>query len=357
VILLNKKWYVIQTYSGLEEKIKESIEKKRDSLSLERLIGRVVVPEEVVVEPSKSHSVKHIITQKAKIHVATGDEVKKGDLIAEEKPYRIRHTGEIKALRNYRRIVIETLDSKYSKTYYIPESCKVESGIKSGVKIRQGMPLAHEGEYVCEMDGTVLESKKVKRIMIEREDGEEEVYYVPLKIFLSSKVKKGMNIEKGIVISEPLELKADFDALVEISERGNRKIIKLVNVRRRRLFPGYVFVEMAMTDEAWNAVHSIPNFIHFVSSGAAPLPIKNKEAKVILRLAGLESIKEGEKKPAKVEIDYEIGDAVKIKSGAFVDFVGNVEKVNPEKHELKVMVNIFGRETPVVVHVNEVEKV
>jgi transcriptional antiterminator NusG len=114
---------------------------------------------------------------------------------------------------------------------------------------------------------------------------------------------------------------------------------------------------MAMTDAAWNVVQSVPNVVHFVSSGAAPLPIKNKEAKVILRLAGLETVEKADKKAATVDIEYEVGEVVKIKSGAFADFVGTVSEIHPEKHELKVMVNIFGRETPVVVHLSEVEQV
>ncbi len=358
MIWLKKKWYVIQTYSGLEEKIKESIEKKRDTLNLERLVGRVVIPEEVVVEPSKAHTVKHMLSQKAKLHVTTGDEVKKGDLLAEENPVKIRHSGTVEVVRNYRRIVVETLDSKYTKIYYIPEADKIESGIKSGVKIRQGMPFAKNTEYICEMDGTVLESVKVKKIVVKRtDDFEEDVYYVPLKLFLQSRASKRKEVEKNDEISEPLNLTADFDALVEVSDRGTRRILKLVNIKRRRLFPGYVFVEMALTDAAWNTIQSVPNVVHFVSSGAAPLPIKDKEARLILRLAGLESIEKSEKKAATVEIEYEIGEAVRIQSGAFSDFVGTISEINPEKHELKVMVNIFGRETPVVVHLSEIEKV
>jgi transcriptional antiterminator NusG len=97
--------------------------------------------------------------------------------------------------------------------------------------------------------------------------------------------------------------------------------------------------------------------VHFVSSGAGPLPIKDKEAKVILRLAGLEAAEESKKKPTIVEIEYELGEAVKISEGAFADFIGNISEIHLEKHELKVMVNIFGRETPVIVHISEVEKV
>lgn len=358
MIFLKKKWYVIQTYSGLEGKIKESIEKKRDTFGLERLVGRVVIPEEVVLDPSNANTVKHLLSQKAKLHVATGDEVKKADLVAEEVPVKLKHDGVVEVIRNYRKIIVETLDGKYTKIYYVPEADKVESGIKSGVRIRQGMPFAKSGNYVCEMDGTVLESLKVKKIIVKRnDDDEEDVYYVPLKLFLPSKASKGKEVFKGVEIGDPLNLKAEFDALIEVSDRGTRRILKLVNVKRRRLFPGYVFIEMAMTEAALNAVQSVPSVVHFVSSGAGPLPIKDKEARVILRLAGLEAVEESKKKPTIAEIEYELGEAVKISEGAFSDFIGNISEIHLEKHELKVMVNIFGRETPVIVHISEVEKV
>ena len=357
MIPLKKKWYVIQTYSGLEESIRENVEIKRDSLNLGHLIGRVVIPEEVVVDPVNAQTVRYVVTPGAKLHVGTGDEVKKATVIAEENPIRVRYHGNVVELRNYRKIMIETLDGKYVKSYFIPETYKVESGIKPGVKIRQGMPLAKEGEFICEMDGTVLVSQRVKKIVISRdEEPKNDTYYVPLDIYDSSIVKRGAYFKEGTEISDKQEYKADFDGLVEVIDQGTRKTLKLVKVKRRRLFPGYVFVEMAMTDSSWHTIFSIPNVINFVSSGGAPQPIKNSEAKVIMRLAGLEAPEKAEKKAAKVEINFEVSEVVRIKSGAFADFMGTIDEINHEKHELKVMVNIFGRETPVLVHVSEVDK-
>ncbi len=358
MIPLKKKWYVIQTYSGLEESIRENVEIKRDSLNMGHLIGRVVIPEEVVIDPANAQTVRYVVSPNAKLHVGTGDEIKKGTVIAEESPIRVRYHGNVVELRNYRKIMIETLDGKYVKSYFIPETNKVESGIKPGVKIRQGMPLAKEGDFICEMDGTVLVSQRVKKIVIKRdEEGKQDTYYIPLDIYESSKIKRGEFFKEGVELSGKQDYKADFDGLAEVIDQGTRKTIKLVKVKRRRLFPGYVFVEMAMTDASWHTIFSIPNVINFVSSGGAPQPIKSAEAKAIMRLAGLEAPEKSEKKAAKVEIEFEISEVVRIKAGAFADFMGTIDEINHEKHELKVMVNIFGRETPVLVHVSEVERV
>jgi len=355
---LKKKWFVIQTYSGLEDTIRELVDQKRDALNLVHLIGRVVVPEEVIIDPVNTQTERYPFSPNAKIKVSTSDEVKKGQVLGEEQPIRVRHAGEVKESRNYRKIMVETLDGKYVKTYYVPESSKIESGIKSNVRIKQGMPLAREGEYVCEMDGTVLASQKVKRLVVLRKDeSKDDIYYIPLELFESNRIKKGKAFKEGEQLCEAQPFLGAFDGLAEVIEQGTRKTVKLVKIRKRRLFPGYIFIEMNMTDQSWNAIRTIPNVINFVSSGGAPIPMKDNEAKVIMRLAGFEASDKATPKTAKVEFDFSVGEVVKINTGPFADFVGAISEINLEKRELKVMVAIFGRETPVFVHLNEIEKV
>lgn len=355
---MQKKWFVIQTYSGLEESIRELVEIKRDSLNMTHLVGRIVIPEEVVIDPVSTKTERYVVNPGAKLHVNTGDEVKKGDILAEESPIRVRHSGTVKELRNYRKIMVETLDGKYIKNYYIPETSKIETGIKAGIRIRQGLPLAKEGKFICEMDGTVIVSQRVKKISIGRhEEEKDDSYHIPLDIFDSVKIKKGKVFKEGEDLCGPYLFKSAFDGLVEIIDQGTRKTLKLVRVKRRRLFPGYIFAEMAMTNASWHAIYSIPNVINFVSSGGAPMPLKANEVKVILRLAGLETLEKGEKKSAKVEIKFNVGEVVRVKEGAFADFTGIISEISLEKQELRVMVNIFGRETPVLVHVSEVSKI
>lgn len=348
----------MQTYSGLEDTIKEAVDLKRDTLNLTHILGRVVVPEEVIIDPVNTQTIRYPFSPNVKLHVATSDEVKKNQVLGEEQPIRVRHAGEIIETRNYRKIMIETLDGKYVKTYYIPESSKIETGIKSNVRIRQGMPLAKEGDYTCEMDGTVLASQKVKRLVIKRKDeGKDDIYYIPLELADSTKIKKTKVFKEGEQICAAQSFPADFDGLVEVIEQGTRKTVKLVKIKKRRLFPGYVFLEMNMTDQSWNMIKSVPNVINFVSSGGAPIPLKDSEANLIKQLAGLETYDKATQKTAKLEFDYTIGEVVKINTGPFAEFVGGINEINLEKREIKVMVNIFGRETPVMVRLDEIEKV
>ena len=123
------------------------------------------------------------------------------------------------------------------------------------------------------------------------------------------------------------------------------------NISERKFFPGYVLVEMEMTDETWHLVKSTPKVTGFVGGTATkPTPISEKEVQNILH-----QIQEGVEKP-RPKVLFEIGEAVRVKEGPFADFHGNVEDVNYDKSKLRVSVTIFGRSTPVELEFGQVEK-
>ena len=117
----------------------------------------------------------------------------------------------------------------------------------------------------------------------------------------------------------------------------------------RRVFPGYIFVEMAMTDEAWHVVKNTPKVTGFVGAGVKPTPMSGDEVKAILDQAA-----RADQGPVGPSVDK--GDQVQINEGPFTSFNGIVEEVNLEKKTLKVMVTIFGRATPVELDFSAVEK-
>lgn len=123
------------------------------------------------------------------------------------------------------------------------------------------------------------------------------------------------------------------------------------SISERKFFPGYVLVEMEMTDETWHLVKNTDKVTGFVGGTVMkPTPISQKEVDNILH-----QIQEGIEKP-KPKILFEMGEAVRVKDGPFTDFHGNVEDVNYEKNKLRVSVSIFGRPTPVELDFNQVEK-
>ena len=123
------------------------------------------------------------------------------------------------------------------------------------------------------------------------------------------------------------------------------------NISERKFFPGYIMVEMEMSDETWHLVNSTPKVTGFVGGSAMkPTPISAKEVQNILR-----QIQEGVEKP-RPKVLFENGDAVRVKDGPFTDFHGNVEDVNYDKSKIRVSVSIFGRPTPVELDFSQVEK-
>ncbi len=119
----------------------------------------------------------------------------------------------------------------------------------------------------------------------------------------------------------------------------------------RKFFPGYVLVEMEMTDDSWHLVKNTAKVTGFVGGTATkPTPISDKEVQAILH-----QIQEGVEKP-KPKVLFETGEAVRVREGPFTDFHGNVEEVNYDKNKLRVSVSIFGRSTPVELDFSQVEK-
>jgi transcriptional antiterminator NusG len=123
------------------------------------------------------------------------------------------------------------------------------------------------------------------------------------------------------------------------------------SVSERKFFPGYVLVEMEMSDETWHLIKNTAKVTGFVGGSATrPTPISEKEVQNILH-----QIQEGAEKP-KPKVLFEVGEAVRVKEGPFTDFHGTVEDVNYDKNKLRVSVSIFGRSTPVELDFGQVEK-
>lgn len=134
------------------------------------------------------------------------------------------------------------------------------------------------------------------------------------------------------------------------------KVVDIRNGRKtiseRKSYPGYVLVEMEMTDDSWHLVKSTPRVSGFIGGRAnRPTPISQREAEIILQ-----QVQTGIEKP-KPKVEFEVGQQVRVNEGPFADFNGVVEEVNYERNKLRVSVQIFGRETPVELEFSQVEKI
>lgn len=131
------------------------------------------------------------------------------------------------------------------------------------------------------------------------------------------------------------------------------KKIKIKNGKRavieEKIFPGYVLVEMTVTDDSWYVVRNTPNVTGFVGSGTTPTPIDNKEVERLIKRVSADEPQHA--------IDLEVNDVIRITDGPFKNFEGKVSVVDHERGKIKVMVTMFGRETPVELDALQVKKI
>src|SRR4029434_6716888 len=125
-------------------------------------------------------------------------------------------------------------------------------------------------------------------------------------------------------------------------------------VAQRKMFPGYLLVRAALDDQAWFVIRNTPGVTGFVGQGAKPSPLPRRDVESFLMPKG--GTEEQVAQRAKPRLEYEIGETVRVKEGPFADFSGEVIELNEDQLKLKVLVNIFGRETPVELEFSKVAK-
>jgi transcriptional antiterminator NusG len=131
------------------------------------------------------------------------------------------------------------------------------------------------------------------------------------------------------------------------------KKIKIKDGKRKvteeKIYPGYVLVEMIVTDDSWYVVRNTPNVTGFVGAGTTPVPVSLSEIDILKKKMGVET--------PQYKIDVEVGDAVKIVDGPFKDFDGKISEIYQERGKIKVLVNMFGRDTPVELDSLQIKKI
>ena len=134
------------------------------------------------------------------------------------------------------------------------------------------------------------------------------------------------------------EVVVPMEEQIEIKDDKKKTTLK-------KVFPGYVLIKMILTEESWYIVRNVRGVTGFVGSGTDPIPLTNEE----IRNMGFET--------TIINVDYDVNDSVKVVNGPLSGFIGTVQEINKEKNKVKVMVSMFGRETPVELEFSQVEKV
>ena len=162
-------------------------------------------------------------------------------------------------------------------------------------------------------------------------------YENKVKTNLQTRIQS-MNVEDLV-----FEVVIPMEDVMEIKQ-GKKQIVQ------KKVFPGYLLVRMYLEDDSWRAVRETPGVTGFVGSGAKPTPLSDREVDRILQ------VKPEDKKKLKPRLEFEEGESVRVQTGPFANFTGSISEINVDQSKLKVLVNIFGRETPVELGFDQVAK-
>ena len=132
-----------------------------------------------------------------------------------------------------------------------------------------------------------------------------------------------------------LDVRVPMETVTELRDTGEKEV-------ERKMFPGYVLIKMYMTDESWYIVRNTRGVTSFVGPGSKPVPLTDQEVAAL----GVEKF--------EIKLSYEVGDSVKVIDGPLEGFIGTVEEINMAQQTVRVVVSMFGRETPVELKFNQV---
>lgn len=196
----------------------------------------------------------------------------------------------------------------------------------------------------------------------EEEEEEEEAPYVPspydrpgrwyvVHTYSGYENKVRSNLQ-NVVASRGMEDRV-YEVAIPVEDvvefKGGKKV-----VLQKKMYPGYILVRCELDDDSWGAIRNTPGVTGFVGPGTKPTPLSRREVESMLQVKadGVEA----QPKRSRPRLEYEINETVRVKEGPFADFSGQIAEINEDQLKLKVLVNIFGRETPVELEFSQVAK-
>lgn len=211
-----------------------------------------------------------------------------------------------------------------------------------------------EAEQAGETGAEALETTPAKETAVEQEAGDLEEkeasrpentqwYVIHSYSGYENKVEKNLRhrIESMGMQDKIFQVVVPTEEEVELRD-GHRRTIE------RRVFPGYILVEMVLDEDSWYVVRNTPGVTGFVGSGNKPTPLRQEEVDKILKRMEAEA--------PKVKVNFRVGEKVRIVEGPFEDFMGTVDEIDLDRARVRVLVNFFGRETPIELDFLQVER-
>jgi transcriptional antiterminator NusG len=246
----------------------------------------------------------------------------------------------------------QQLEERTAEAESRPSATAVEADDAATTAADVGEPTAEAAPAVATAPEAANEARQAARLsreaplpgVVATAEGDAKQWYV-IHTYSGYENKVKANLEHRIesmgVEDQIFQVLVPMEEEIEI-KNGQRQTVN------KKVFPGYVLVEMSMTDESWYVVRNTPGVTSFVGSGNRPTPLMEGEVKKILKQMGVEA--------PKFKLQFTKGQSVRVKDGPFAEFIGTVDEVNPERNKVKVLVSIFGRETPVELDFLQIDK-
>ncbi len=361
-----KKWYAIQTYAGSELKVKEDLNERVRKRGLEKAVEGfrtddeetffLVPVEEVITSRSRREGgSEYRIPYEYDLVAKPNERIQRGEVIARKGPRHMEQDAQIVEMEPLQRVLVE-MTNRNEEEYLIPADKRIRRDIRVGEKIRNGVPLTSDSDerFVVANKGKIVLRDKVRRIAFEYKDGKTKTKLIPEKAL--AKVRKGMDLHQGDTIEHEEAITSRASGLLKVKEYKDKRVVTIQRIEKRRLFPGYVFGKIGLDEEEMiELIDGVKGAVRYVGARLRPTPIEGPEMKLIQRKAGLLEIPLASGEP-KIEVDFTVGEVVEIVEGPFADFTGEVKEIDKEAEEVTVMVKIFGRETPVRLGFEGIEK-
>jgi len=366
-----KKWYAIQTYAGSELRVKRQLEERVRQLGWERYFepirtdGEVeyffVPVEEVITSRSRrGRSSEYRIPYEYELFVKTNERIQRGDLIARRPPRHLERAATVEKIEPLWRVVVELIN-RAEVEYLVPLEKGLRRDIRVGERVRPGIPLTPDADerYLIDVKGQVVARERVRRVTLRYEDGTEERRIIP-EVYLPPRLREGQALPEGAEIEREHKIYSRATGLVKVKEYKDKRVVTVQRIEKRRLIPGYVFAKMGLDEEQmFELLRGLEGSVRFVGSRFRPIPIEGKEMTFIQRKAGLEEapLAEAKERAPKVEVEFEVGEVVQIVEGPFADFTGEIKEIDKDAEEVVVSVKIFGRDTPVRLSFDAIERI
>jgi len=355
-----KKWYAIQTYAGSELKVKDELEKRVRDLGWDKRFelfrsngeeAYFLAPvEEVITSKSRrGRAAEYRIPYDYELRVEGNQRISRNDLLAIKPERTFEFDAKVVSIETLQRVIIE-LTNRNEEIYKIPDDKRIRRDIRLGEKIPANVPLTSDRDprFFTKVKGKVVDRSRVKVLVLERSNGERVETEVPDRYIV--KLKEGMKISKGDLLEKEDKIYSKASGMVKVKEYKDKRVITVQRIEKRRLFPGYVFSKFEMSEEMYGLVDGLK--ARFV--GDPPLPVPEDDMKVVKRKAGF--LETPKRETPVIEVDFAVGEVVEIVEGPFADFTGEITDIDKENEEVTVIVKIFGRETPVKLGFDGMEK-